>query len=92
MAFPRASWARRGHEAVSVDLDEIEHYAHLHGLHAEELGIVYSRAVPRLSSCQRDPEGAVRLGNAGRALVEREFSVESSAKKLADVFHGVSRE
>jgi glycosyltransferase involved in cell wall biosynthesis len=48
--------------------------------------------VSALDTCQRDPERAARLGNAGRVLVEREFSVESSAKKLADVFHGVSRE
>jgi glycosyltransferase involved in cell wall biosynthesis len=45
--------------------------------------------VSALDACQRDPECAEHLGNAGRALVEREYSVVSSAKKLAEVFRSL---
>lgn len=45
--------------------------------------------VSALEACQRDPDLAARLGSAGRDLVEREYSVASSAKKLADVFQSV---
>jgi glycosyltransferase involved in cell wall biosynthesis len=45
--------------------------------------------VSALEACQRDPERAARLGSQGRVLVAREFSVESSAKKLVDVFQSL---
>lgn len=40
--------------SISVDLDETHHYAKLHGLDPLEDDLVYSRAVPRLSSWARE--------------------------------------
>jgi glycosyltransferase involved in cell wall biosynthesis len=45
--------------------------------------------VTALDACSRDHERARRLGFAGRALVEREFSITVSSRKLADLFHAV---
>jgi glycosyltransferase involved in cell wall biosynthesis len=45
--------------------------------------------VHALEACMRDRERARRLGLAGRELVEREFSVDVSSHKLAQVFRAV---
>jgi peptidoglycan-N-acetylglucosamine deacetylase len=69
--------------SVSVDLDEIRHYARLHGLDAHEEGLVYSRAVPRLCSWARERGMPLTWFVVGRDL-NRASNAEVMARVAAE--------